>query len=68
MKVSGNVQTQNQNKATMVMVFLKYMRNRDDDQSHLELGGKHDLDIAVDVGDLLGSNKTAVCNAYKEWK
>ena len=34
MKVSGHVQTQNQNKATMVMVFLKYMRNRDDDQSH----------------------------------
>ena len=50
------------------MVFLKYMRNRDYDQSHFKLGGKHALDIAVDVGDLLGSNKTAVYNAYKEWK
>ena len=44
------------------------MRNRDDDQSHFKLGWKHALDTAVNVGDLLGSNKTAVYNAYKEWK
>ena len=50
------------------MVFLKYTQNRDDDQSHFEIGGKHSLDIAVDVGDILGSKKTAVFNAYKEWK
>ena len=52
----------------MVMVFLKYMRNRDDNQSHFKLGGKHALDKAVDVGDLLGFNKTAVYNEYKEGK
>ena len=52
----------------MLMVFLKYMRNRYGDQSHFKLGGKNALDIAVDVGDLLGSNKNAVYIAYKEWK
>ena len=52
----------------MVMVFLKYMQNQDDDQSHFKLGGKYDLDISVDVGDILGSNKTTFYNAYKEWK
>ena len=66
MKVSGHVQTQTQKKSTVL--FLKYMRNRDDDQSYFELGGKHVLNIAVNVGGLLGSNKTAVYNAYKEWK
>ena len=50
------------------MVFLKYTRNQDDDQYHFELGWKHTLDLAVDVGDILGSNKTAVYNAYKELK
>ena len=63
MKLSGHVRTQIQKKATMVMVFLKYTQNRDDDQYHFKLGGKHALDIAADVGDLLGSKKTAVYNA-----
>ena len=68
MKVSGHVRIQTKKKATMVMVFLKYTRNQYDDQYHFELGGKHTLDLAVDVGDILGSNKTAVYNAYKELK
>ena len=52
----------------MVMVFLKTMQNRDDDLSHFILRGTCASDIAAGVGELLGTNKTAVYNAYKEWK
>ena len=65
MKVSGHEKTQTQKKATMVMVFLKYTWNRDYDKYQFKLGGKHALNIAVDVADILGSNKTAVYNVYK---
>ena len=68
MQVSGHVRETTQKKAMMVMVFLKYMMNRDEDASHFILGGRHALDIATEVGDLYGENKTAVYNAYKEWK
>ena len=68
MKLSGHVRELTQKKAMMVMVFLKYMQSRDADWSHFELGGKHASDIAAEVGELLGTNKTTVYNAYREWK
>ena len=46
-------------KATMVMLFLKYMQIRDADRSLFEVGGKHASDMAAKVGDLLGTNKNA---------
>ena len=55
-------------KAMMVMVFLKYMKDRDDDQSHFKRGGKHASEIAAEVGELLGATKSSVYRAYKEWK
>ena len=52
----------------MVMVFLKLMHTRDVDKHNLEVGEKHASKIAAKVGELLGTNKTAIYNAYKEWK
>ena len=67
MKVSPHARERTQKKATMVMLFLKYMQIRDDDRSHFEVGGKHASNMAAKVGDLLGTNKNAVYKAYKEW-
>ena len=63
MKVSGHVRERTQKKAMMVMVFLKLMHTRDVDKHNLEVGGKHASKIAAEVGELLGTNKTAVYNA-----
>ena len=68
LKVSPHVRERTQKKATMVMLFLKYMQIRDSDRSHFEVGGKHASDMAAKVGDLLGTNRNAVYKAYKEWK
>ena len=68
MKVSEHVRERTQKKAMMVMVFLKLMHTRDVDKQNLEVGGKHAYKIAAKVRELLGTNKTAVYNAYKEWK
>ena len=57
MKVSPHVREKNQKKATMVMLFLKYMQIRDADRLHFKVGGKHASDMAAKVGDLLGTNK-----------
>ena len=52
-----------------VMVFLKYMLMQDVNQSHFDRqGGKRASDLAIKVGELLGTNKNAVYNAFKEWK
>ena len=66
MKVSPHVRERTQKKATMVMLFLKYMQIRDADRSHFEVGGKHASDMDAKVGDLLDTNKKAVYKAYKE--
>ena len=68
MKVLGHVQEQTQKKAMMVMVFLKLMYTWDVHKHNLEVGGKHASKIAAKVGELLGTNKTAVYNAYKDWE
>ena len=68
MKVSEHVRARTQQKAMMVMVFLKYTMDRDSDKSHFDEGGTSALDFATAVGDLLHTNKTAVYNAYQEWK
>ena len=52
----------------MVMVFLKLMHTQDVDKHNLEVGKKHASKIAAKVGELLGTNKTAAYNVYKEWK
>ena len=50
------------------MIFLKYMRDRDNDVSHFEVGAKHAIAIAAEVGDLLGVSKNSLYRAYSEWK
>ena len=68
MKVLPHVRERTQKKATMVMLFLKYMQIRDADRSLFGVGGKHASNMAANVGDLFGTNKNAVYKAYKEWK
>ena len=42
---------------------------QDVNQSHFDRqGGKRASDLAVKVGELLGTNKISVYNAFKEWK
>ena len=63
MNVSGHVRELTHKKATMVMIFLKYMRERDNDVSHFEVGAKHAIAIAAEVGELLGVSKNSVYRA-----
>ena len=68
MKVSGHLRELTQKKATMMMIFLKYIRDRDADPSNFKAGGKHAADIAAEVGELLGTSKSIVYSTYQEWK
>ena len=68
MNISGHVRELTQKKATMVMIFLKYMRDQDNDLSHFKVGAKHAIAIAAEVGGLLGVSKNSVYRAYSKWK
>ena len=48
------------------MIFLKYMRDQYKDVSHFEVGAKHAIAIAAEVGDLLGASKNSVYMAYSK--
>ena len=64
MKVSEHVRERTQKKAMTVMVFLKYMMDRDTDKSHFINVRKYAVDMSSAVGKLLDTNKTTICNAY----
>ena len=68
MKVSGHLREWTQKKAIMVMLFLKFMYQRDAILSHFETGSPHALDIATDVAELVGSSYATVYRAYLEWR
>ena len=50
------------------MAFLKYMMDWDADKSHFDDGGTYAINFATVVGGFLDTNKTAIYNAYREWK
>ena len=51
-------------KAMMVMVFLKYMMDRDADKSHFDNIRTYAVDMTSAVGKLLDTNKTAIYNTH----
>ena len=64
MKVYEQVRERTQEQATIVMVFLKYMMDQDDNNSHFDDCGIYAVEIATALGNLLGVDKNAVYNAY----
>ena len=68
MRVSGYLCELVQSKATVVMLFLKFMLKRDAYLSHFESRGPHAAAIALEVADLVEKNQTAVYRAYGEWR
>ena len=68
MFVSGHVKELTFKKAMSVRCYLKRMHERDVDTSHFVSGGKHAMDLALEVGNMLGMSKLFVYNSYREWK
>ena len=50
------------------MVFFKYMMDWDTDKSHFGNIRTYAVNMTSAVGKLLDTNKTAIYNAYWEWK